>query len=515
MSHDKKNFWANVECDEIPEAAAFPAEIVERPRRHLIGAGHPTAFAELPDLDGSTATPSRCSSNQQSRRSSGRMSSDCDQLRGLTDHFAPSEGVFPKAHKERKRDAHPRRLIGMDKPNWPERVGAGRGMGRGTASESEAESEKSLGRSSSMGSVGYASSSAYDSSLGPCASAGSSVTPRQRRPRSRSGSGSCEGHGLADCHELRSSATPPFHEMLSRSKGRQASHSSSSAQYTAEMPMPDRSRGMKSASCSALFPSERSDDSPKVGHSPFSRSGKLSAFLSKGLPEPSRKGSGTRDWHDVHELKLPMLSHSESAPVLGGSTRKGDRRAGSWANLTDTSVDEKEDDLELEVVDLDHMAGAPGRRLVDEDDYPRPTTAWGGSSRPRTRQKNSDGGTERQLPPSRGSTREERRGARTESRRDRDTQLSLCQKVVIHCPSSLPSKETFAQRKVPRPVSPLRTGASPPMSPATGSRGTLESKRTPSHADIGDLLQNMKRISRSPSVDSSRSNSIERAADVS
>merc|ERR1712217_595735 len=40
-----------------------------------------------------------------------------------------------------------------------------------------------------------------------------------------------------------------------------------------------------------------------------------------------------------------------------------------------------------------------------------------------------------------------------------DWQISLCQKVAIHCPAALPSKDVFAQRKVPRPVSPLPGGA--------------------------------------------------------
>eukprot|EP00747_Dinoflagellata_sp_TGD_P034458 gnl/TRDRNA2_/TRDRNA2_137264_c0_seq1.p1 gnl/TRDRNA2_/TRDRNA2_137264_c0~~gnl/TRDRNA2_/TRDRNA2_137264_c0_seq1.p1 ORF type:complete len:171 (+),score=21.70 gnl/TRDRNA2_/TRDRNA2_137264_c0_seq1:117-629(+) len=35
-------------------------------------------------------------------------------------------------------------------------------------------------------------------------------------------------------------------------------------------------------------------------------------------------------------------------------------------------------------------------------------------------------------------------------------QMSLCQNVAICCPSKLPTKDVFCQRKVPRPVSPER-----------------------------------------------------------
>jgi len=61
--------------------------------------------------------------------------------------------------------------------------------------------------------------------------------------------------------------------------------------------------------------------------------------------------------------------------------------------------------------------------------------------------------------------------------------MSLCQDVLIHCPSKLPTKDTFAQKKVPRPVS--RDGSDADRA----DRGeSPEGPRTPaSFADCGGV----------------------------
>jgi len=46
-------------------------------------------------------------------------------------------------------------------------------------------------------------------------------------------------------------------------------------------------------------------------------------------------------------------------------------------------------------------------------------------------------------------------------------QVSLCQNVVLHCPTKLPSKDTFVQKKMPRPVSPDRMEISNVKPPPT------------------------------------------------
>lgn len=414
-----------------------------------------------------------------------------------------------RVHHERHRDFRPRRLLGMDRaPQWSEKNGLpnmfpGRAMGRSNYSESECESDRSLGRTSSW-------SAASDSSLGPRASAGS-VTPRQRRPRSRSGS-SFDGSHLAELrdhlhHHIRDPPAPPIHERLGTSSitpkrpgtpastpKRPGTPASPALRYTAEPIWSDfgkRKALSASASASALLAS-CSESSMELG------------LQLRGSP---------------HGVKLPMLKHSESAPLLNAPVRKShSRRDVSGTSLRETSVDERvgeEDDLEL--VDL-----GPSRAAVAAAESGRPITAWGkqlvhahvddrpstrgyaGEERPTTR---GNAGNDRPTrdgyvrgPPSRDKrppTRDrDMRPSTRDSTRD-GWQLSLCQNVAIHCPSSLPSKETFAQRKVPRPVSPLPGSGSRPTSPAADD--TKRSQATSLHDSIGDLLQNMRRISDSTS----------------
>jgi len=475
----------------------------ERPLRHRIPALPKTAsspsfssqsLAAVPDVDDSTATPSRSSSNQQSRRSSGGP-----------DELFYGEAIFrmpfAKKHTERQRDARPKRLSGIS-------VFPGHGLRGQTSAESEEpESDRSLGRSSSFGSVGHASSSAYDSSLGPCASPGNSLTPRQRRRnRSRSGS-SCEGTGINDLRDhlrdnLRCPPAPPgdYQEMLRAARfpaAPPASPVSRTTSFSADPPWRDRARGISSStSASALFAATTSsgdwhqlrspaapggsDDAPETG-GPLSWSARLDQRGNR--PRSDTLGCTMEFDFDPHAVKLPMLRHSESAPTLSAQARRYDPRCTA---LMETSVDEKEDDLE--VVDLGPLSAAGAARNAI-----RPHTrneAWGrggdGEQRPATRTRGGDGETRRQI--SRGSTRDGHRDG---------WQLSLCHRVAMHCPSSLPTKELFAQRKVPRPVSPLRLGSSRPESPE------LEDSRRrqdPSlHASIGERLLNMRRSSHSTS----------------
>lgn len=476
MRHEKRSLGtinSNFDVEEPLDEDAEP------PRRRRT----PQTVTALPDLEDSTATPSRSSSNQLSRRSSGQ---DGQLSRHSTDEAVSGESVFPIVHVGRHRGIRPKRILVTDesafgeKPGWPN-VFPGRGVGRGP-SPSEPENQS---RSSSLGSAGYGSSS----SLGPCATEGSSVTPRQRRTRSRSGSG-CESCSLSDLrdhlsHHIRGPPAgyhdiignsykalpppPPASPTMSPTKRRARASSS----YSSEQSWGDSGRAMSfSASASALLAPSCSDDSPETGR-PSSRSANQGGFN-------QRRTGG-------YGVKLPMLTHSESAPLFTApvhrsSPRKGEpRRSALGRSLRETSVDEKEDDLE--VVDLALSAAA-----VVASNSTRPVTAWG-TGRPRTRGSDSD----TQRPNTRGTLSDTQRPDTRGSTRD-GWQLSLCQSVAIHCPSSLPSKETFAQRKVPRPVSPLPDGGD--SQPASSTQMVSQTADVPSfHASIGDLLQNMRRMS--------------------
>jgi hypothetical protein len=206
------------------------------------------------------------------------------------------------------------------------------------------------------------------------------------------------------------------------------------------------------------------------------------------VPKAS-EGYNTTELYDVHAIKLPQLKHSESAPVFSAHRRKYDPRLGT--SLSDTPVDEKEDDME--VVELGPLSISVAQGYSEN----RPVTAWAGAARPRSR-----GGSESEAglqarPATSQQARPRSRGQTSWGSKPNGWQLSLCHSVAIHCPSALPTKETFAQKKVPRPVSPLRQTSSRPESSEFDDSAP---RHDPSlHASIGERLLNMRRSSRSTS----------------
>lgn len=496
----------HLDSDELEETVAS-----RRHRRQQIDRA-------LPDLECSTATPSRSSSNQQSRRNSHQL-----------EEFFTIEHACPKVHAEKHRPF--KRRVGDiqgacsgedDRPS----VFPSLGMARGMYSESEGESDHcgrslcrssslcsagrgsslgSAGRGSSLGSAGRMSSSAYESSLAPCASAASSATPRYRRPRSSSVS-SQEGCCIDELrdrllHHMNGSPLPPHHELPRKPKGSRrilpppgtpVRPSSRAATCSAD--------GLCRAGSRCISPSslmrQCSDDSLEAGwHS--SRRARYSSSMA--FPPEDVLSSSEDPYAEDYGVTLPSLTHSESAPLLklapivtAVPSQKSETKRGGLGNRLQEASVEKEDGLNVMELGPLNVTGAANAR--------RPKTAWGTGR-------------------SRRSVHDGRRISDGEAPRPQQDgwHLSLCQNVAIHLPASLPSKDAFAQRKVPRPVSPSPREDSHPASPAAGEG---EDSRVPFlHAgSIEDLLQNMRRMSdSSSSVDSNsdcRSKSAEPVVDL-
>lgn len=501
MRHEKRSSWisnalevgalAEEDVEDLPASAGY-TQAGYTPRRLLVNT--PDSLPECVEDLNTTATPSGSSSNLNSRRSSDNQPDDLHKVIAEDAGYVVPVPPPSKVHRERQRDFRPRRLIGLEKASslsgsntsLPNVFST---MTRGQYSDSSEPDSARSWRSRS--------SSAADSSLGPL-SAGSSVTPRQRRRRSRSGS-SFEGGCLAELrdhlhHYIKPPPVPSYHDLHGIHgrgavvmPGRPGTPASPGLRPSGS-PWQDCSRGMSlSASASALL--SPSDGSTLIG-----------------------KGKLNRGLDDVHAVKLPQLKHSESAPVFHEPGLKGaSRRSSSNTSFKESSLygypsmtDKDHDDLET--VDLEPLLAGPseivfnsssmastrpttawtttrpttmgGLRPKSRDDPRRPRTSPHGAHRPNTRGHGRDG---LQPEPQRNPT--SNRPSTRGSGRD-GWQLSLCQRVAIHCPSSLPSKETFAQRKVPRPVS---RGDSRPTSPER------EQDRPSWHDSIGDKLQNMRR----------------------
>lgn len=449
------------------------SDILEGDRQSMRYRRH---HAALLDRDDSTATPSLSSSNQPSRRSSTQLSR---RSSAQADDFVCGESPFRKVHAERL----PRRQLLGDHPSpasWPNVFPGWSRRAMGTCSESEPESDQSLGRGSSLGSAGYVSSSAYDGSLGPCASTGNSATPRQQRNRSRSGSSNGGGRygELRDHldHHIRGAAA------LHRSKGSPVVHFPPPPPPDTPLAK-DHTRGMpSSASASALFASH-CEDAPEGMSTSASA---LALFTSYGEDGPEASPSLGKKARGsfgacVQGMKLPSLARCGSAPQLFSSAPAridvhewGFVGGGALQDSAAELSSEGRDD-DLEVMDLGPLTATVASSCE------RPPTAWGtGRSRKRSGMQEPQG-------PHGQSSAWSRDG----------WQLSLCQNVAIHCSPSLPSKETFAQRKVPRPVSPLLVGGSGELSTAPMS-ADLQG-HIPLHASIGDMLQKMRRVSDSDS----------------
>jgi hypothetical protein len=75
-------------------------------------------------------------------------------------------------------------------------------------------------------------------------------------------------------------------------------------------------------------------------------------------------------------------------------------------------------------------------------------------------------------------------------------QLSLCRNVAMRCHPALPTKDTFAQRKIPRPVTPVRDGAAatesmaPHLSPSSSAANLRHPSKTgqPMHAADAEAI---------------------------
>jgi hypothetical protein len=88
-----------------------------------------------------------------------------------------------------------------------------------------------------------------------------------------------------------------------------------------------------------------------------------------------------------------------------------------------------------------------------------------------------------------GGRRQGSRSSGKHSKNSKDWQISLCQSVAMRCPTSLPTKDVFAQRKVPRPVSPSRDGGSVPATTDACEKDPNNSEQLLSlGANVSDLL---------------------------